>query len=586
MARQAAANLLFRMTYQYIVAGVIGLLTVRNAYLTIRTMGRQSRSKGNVVKASLSLERILHHPIPSPSFLGFSPTILKLFIGLLIFAINVAFALPVSIHVRGAQTNQFNNSHAFALRCGSMALAQAPAVFSLTGRNSLVSTLTGIAYQDLRFAHKAFGVAWAVLICLHMPIMLLDTLHWAGAAGVRHLISVPLGKTGIVTFIGLLVLVIASLRVVRRASYELFLAFHLLGAMTLLAGLYYHVDFAYQPQFRAWVWVAVGFWAFERMARLVQFFSLTLLRSFILRPAFIEAEAQVVEGAILLRVPFPQAGYSAGQHAYLTFLDAGLLRRAHLLVQSHPFSIANVPSEDNKGTQLFVMRIHGGLTKSLASHLAQLPSPTKLRVAVEGPYGGDRGTSPSLFDQVLLVAGGSGITHCISHLSDLVAKAKAPTSRTTKVTLVWSIQTLAQCQWVLPELVAAIDAGSAAGVEVLVALYVTKDASRQPSMDEATLEDMPTEKLADGVKLVQATAASTSSAPTVDVDDLVNSPNTTLHRGRPVIPEVVTDFVSNGSGATLVMACGPAALADSVRRVTYSLPSHYSVELRIASFEC
>ena len=35
-----------------------------------------------------------------------------------------------------------------------MALAQAPAVFSLTGRNSIVQLLTGIAYQDLRFAHK------------------------------------------------------------------------------------------------------------------------------------------------------------------------------------------------------------------------------------------------------------------------------------------------------------------------------------------------------------------------------------------------------------------------------------------------
>lgn len=27
-------------------------------------------------------------------------------------------------------------------------------MFSLTGRNSIVQLLTGIAYQDLRFAHK------------------------------------------------------------------------------------------------------------------------------------------------------------------------------------------------------------------------------------------------------------------------------------------------------------------------------------------------------------------------------------------------------------------------------------------------
>ncbi|KAL8277144.1 hypothetical protein RQP46_010472 [Phenoliferia psychrophenolica] len=574
MARQSAANLLVSMTYQYIFAGVIGLLTARNAYLTVKTMrqhahqarlqpGSEARP-GAKVAGSLRLDRILYHPIASPLYRGFSPTPLKLAIGIAIFAINVALTLPVSIHVRGTQTKQFNNSHAFALRCGSMALAQAPAVFSLTGRTSLVRILTGISYQDLRFAHKAFGVAWAVLICLHMPIMLLDTLHWAGTAGVRHLISVPLGKTGIVAFIGLFVVVIASLRVVRRASYELFLAFHILGAMTLVAGLYYHVDFAYQPQFRAWVWVAVAFWAIERVARLVQAFSVTLLRSFIFRSALIESEAHLIEGAIILRVPFPSTGYSAGQHAYLSFADAGLLHA-------------------NNGTQLFVMRVHGGLTKSLASHLAQLPSPTKLRVCLEGPYGGDRGASSSLFDQVLLIAGGSGITHSLSHLSNLVEKAKSSASRTTKVTLVWTIQHLAQCQWVLPELVAAAEAGSAAGVDVDVALYVTRDQQRRPSIDASTLEEVVTEKGSEGVKSDQATAASTTSAPTVD--DLVNNANTTLHHGRPLFPEVVTDFVSGGSGATLVMACGPTALADAVRRATYSLPSELSVEFRVASFD-
>lgn len=205
------------------------------------------------------------------------------------------------------------------------------------------------------------------------------------------------------------------------------------------------VKFAYVPQFRAWLYVAIGFWAVERVARLVQLLSVTLLRSFILRHAFIQADAQLIEGAIVLRVPFhASGGWTAGQHAYLSFWDAGLLRRPHLFAQTHPFSIANIPSEFNNCTQLFVMRIHGGVTKSLAAHLADVGGSAKLRVCLEGPYGSERGASASMFDNVLLVAGGSGITHCLSHLSDVVAKAKLPASRTTKITLVWSVQHLGE----------------------------------------------------------------------------------------------------------------------------------------------
>lgn len=33
-------------------------------------------------------------------------------------------------------------------------MAQMPAIFALTGRNSVVQFLTGIEYQHLRFVHK------------------------------------------------------------------------------------------------------------------------------------------------------------------------------------------------------------------------------------------------------------------------------------------------------------------------------------------------------------------------------------------------------------------------------------------------
>lgn len=62
---------------------------------------------------------------------------------------------------------------AVALRCASMAVAQMPIVFSLTGRNSVVELLTGISYQQLRFSHKLFGYLFVFLILIHFLGILL-----------------------------------------------------------------------------------------------------------------------------------------------------------------------------------------------------------------------------------------------------------------------------------------------------------------------------------------------------------------------------------------------------------------------------
>lgn len=63
---------------------------------------------------------------------------------------------------------------------------------------------------------------------------------------------------------------------------------------------------------------------------------------------------------------------------------------------------------------LFVCRTRDGMTSLLAKHLAQSEDGTReVLMSCEGPYGGNHG-GVEQYNEVLLVAGGSGITHCMS----------------------------------------------------------------------------------------------------------------------------------------------------------------------------
>lgn len=67
---------------------------------------------------------------------------------------------------------------------------------------------------------------------------------------------------------------------------------------------------------------------------------------------------------------------------------------------------------------LFVMRTRKGMTKTLAERLAASNSGSAdLWMTVEGPYGGSIDTEQ--FHEVLLIAGGAGISHCMSRESRL-----------------------------------------------------------------------------------------------------------------------------------------------------------------------
>src|SRR5258706_8555912 len=154
------------------------------------------------------------------------------------------------------------------------------------------------------------------------------------------------------------------------------------------------------------------------------------------------------------RVEIPQinAGWHAGQHVRLRVLTfrMGWFGWA----ETHPFTIASVSRGSPDGMVLLCKRA-GDWTRELydmAQEGTKHCDGGRIKVVVEGPYGGPGHTIYSSFSAVVLIAGGSGISYSLSVLEDLVLKDLNNESRVKSIILFWSSPDSASLVPLLPTL--------------------------------------------------------------------------------------------------------------------------------------
>ncbi|KAL8292993.1 hypothetical protein RQP46_000687 [Phenoliferia psychrophenolica] len=603
--RQLNATNTVLIAYQGIILGVLALLTVRNMVQSVKRRIRKRKlaaeatgpitsanfkrleAEYSQIPAGAALDKWLYLPLKSNWWCGLENP-LQLCIFIFFFAIHVTFILIIDTDFRGPEDKTWNTIHVVALRCGFLALAQFPAIFALTGRNSVVQSLTGIEYQHLRFVHKLLACWMGLLAVIHTIDASVAQLVWVGGKGVAKLYGESyLGKTGIAMLVGLVCIMVFSIRRVRMMNYEVFLIFHILGAILMVVGLHYHA-----PSLVLYTWLAIGFWVYERLTRILQLF---MNRRFRFRAPLVQARAVLIEGAIVLRVPF-KGTWKPGQHAYLSFWDSAFIRTPNMFCQQHPFSIANVPGSSETDASgkihemMFVLKTRDGMTSILeqklqTSNTGMMP----LWVAVEGPYGGSVDTEQ--FDEVLLVAGGSGITHCTSVLADVIHKAKTRRSRTRVrvVKLVWTVQSVEQSIWELTLLLKNVKKAYDAGVQLKVDLFVTRGFFNTAFAPPATELD---EKSSEGMEVegpFNGPCPMTPRTVAADLDQIMseNPMSTAVHiiPGRPRIDTLVPAFIQDARGRSLVVACGPTQMTADVRSEVSKLMTTYPVQMEMAVFE-
>lgn len=272
-----------------------------------------------------------------------------------------------------------------------------------------------------------------------------------------------------------------------------------------------------------------------------------------------------------VEIPSINAGWRAGQHVRLRVLSfqMGWFGWA----ETHPFTIASV-GRSSKGLVLLCKRA-GDWTRTLydMAQVAYKQDNPRIRVVVEGPYGGPGHTIYSSFSTAVLIAGGSGITYSLSVLEDLVLKDLNNESRVKSIFLVWSIPDPASLAPLLPTLASLVRQSVYTPVRIRL-FYTAPPTGKQPSIiTQALLSSMSPPK-----------SPSTNSGrriPTSTVTGL--PPGFTLSAGRPnfrkICDEAIQAAVSLGFGAKddepitgmVVGVCGPLKMADDVSKAISSI---------------
>ena len=231
-------------------------------------------------------------------------------------------------------------------------------------------------------------------------------------------------------FVGLfLLMILVAMVLTAYWRSKLNIAFHRWWPMHRIAGIavaaifFIHLFFAndsYQQSFSEKIaWTAVTFcglifiWIWTRQLRRSRHHYMVSS----IEPAAKDA-LRLVVGVSESRVPI----YSPGQFCFMTFHSQNVSK------EEHPFTISSSPTQSGKLE--FIIRTTGDWTGKL-HHLQ--PGD---RVIIDGPYGHFSHISVPEAEEIIMIAGGIGITPFLSML-----RYMADMGDPRKITLIWSNQT-------------------------------------------------------------------------------------------------------------------------------------------------
>ncbi|ODQ76998.1 hypothetical protein BABINDRAFT_163898 [Babjeviella inositovora NRRL Y-12698] len=407
-------------------------------------------------------------------------------------------------------------------RTGILALFTYPLLIIFAGRNNILLWVTRWNFSVFNCYHRHLGRIYFLVTIAHAIGMSLTQLASSmDRYKATMLANYVIWGTIATAFMGFLC--VQGMLVLRRKSYELFLATHILFAIFVLVGTHIHlVPFGYEN----FTWACAGLWVFDRFIRLAR------LVGYGIKTATVTLKADETFKVTVAKPTYWKAG--PGQYAYVTFF------RASCFWQSHPFTIM---SEDENNIT-FAIKVKGGFSHGIYKHLASMPGQTaQIKVAIEGPYGFASPTSK--YDQSLLLASGNGIPGLYDHAISLVQSDHGKQS----VKLVWVARNWKSLSWMYEELVLL------KGTKVETIIYITRPES--------------------GIE--EAWGTSSASSANEDKKEDENSAENNLNNlksslshiqfveGRPDMEALVRDEITVASGSLAVVACGHDGAVDDAR---------------------
>lgn len=455
----------------------------------------------------------------------------------------------------------------FADRVGVLAYALTPLAILLGNRESILSLLTGVPYQSFIFLHRWLGYI----------IFIQGSLHTIGWTIVEVRLYQPQPKVaiewivqpyilwGVAAMVLLLLLFLLSTPwAIRITGYEFFRKAHYVLSLVYIGACWAHWE-----QLKSFLLPSILIWFLDRAIRLVR----TALihyqylddgsMGFRAAPASLTHFPDAEHGDVV-RLDFaqPHDAWKIGQHFYLCFAESSVW-------QSHPFSPVNLPQARNGSvTHSYVFRAKKGETKKIAElavkKLAQSPKATT-PVILSGPYGESIADTLMPEDNLLFVAGGTGIAYVLPVLLDIVQK---PAVKDRRIQFVWAIRQKADLCWVEPEILAINKAARSHGVEIHI--YVTREVGSSAS----SIQEEKSGELAVDVKETGSCCSSTTKGDQVPMSLDIQKIGSKGMNQHPDLHALVTNFVDDTiRGPTKVFGSGPGGMISDLRTVVASCNS-------------
>ncbi|SCO02339.1 related to ferric reductase Fre2p [Fusarium fujikuroi] len=307
-------------------------------------------------------------------------------------------------------------------RTGHISFALLPLTVLFSSRNNILLWVTDWPFSTFLVLHR-----WVARLCaLHAIVHSITLLAAYISLGTYYTdVHRPYWIWGIVGTLCLVLLLAQSILWLRRASYEVFLILHIILAVFVIVGCWYHVYFwkPFSGVYELWIYMVCAVWFFDRLFRILR-----VAKNGVCQASVVELSDEIVR----LDISGVRWLSTSGHHAYIYFPTL----QPFLPWQNHPFSITNTAllqgtsavgsshsgdvEMSQKIPQVAIAQSFTG-TDSISLYIKKhngttslLHDRTNLPVLLEGPYRGNLSRDVLKCDRVLLIGGGIGITGLLS----------------------------------------------------------------------------------------------------------------------------------------------------------------------------